>query len=604
MSATTLGTRESLLETIDRFRNDQMAYAELVLKIRNKAAELVPLTPNEAQSIVQEKLDAQWAATGRIRAVVLKARQEGVSTWTAARFFRRIHLRAGQKAMVVADSLDRAGALFGIYDRFYRNLPQDLLPKTKSFGNQRRLAFAHDSELSIRPSSDPEAGRAQTIHCLHASEIAFWAPSTQREVWVSLMQAVPDDGSEVIVESTAKGAGGLFHEMWELAQKKGSGWIGIFLPWWIHEEYEVEPVQAELDAIVANPDDFEMQAMSEGIPYEGKQYILNVRKLAWRRRVIVEKFGSDPVSLSKDAVRDFQQEYPATAEEAFLMSGACFFDEDELRRLSRQTKDPVATGRLVETKDESGVSMVRLEKSNRGFLDVFEFPDKEGHYVIGADTAEGKLVAARRMTGTEAGQIGGERDYSSATVLKVAADGHLPKLVAELHGHIAPDVFARQMALLGEWYSCGGPSRKERGTVRDHALIGVESNHASGQRVLEYLREVVRYRRVYWQREVNTRTKQVERRPGWRTDERTRMILLDTLAELIRKAKIEIPSANTIREMVTFVVWENGKPMAEEGTHDDRVISLALAVQMAKEHRHAFASPPPRWEPRDTASGL
>jgi len=122
--------------------------------------------------------------------------------------------------------------------------------------------------------------------------------------------------------------------------------------------------------------------------------------------------------------------------------------------------------------------------------------------------------------------------------------------------------------------------------------------------VLEYLKDILRYRRLYWQREIVTRTKNFERRPGWRTDERSRMILLDTLAELIRKGQIEVPDANTVRELTTFVVWETGKPAAEEGTHDDRVISLALAVQMAKEHRHAAVTAPPAWEAAETASGL
>ena len=598
-----LGTRQTLLETLEKLRANRVLYARGLLRIRTKSAELVPLEPNRAQRIVEAKLEAQFEETGRVRAVILKARQEGVSTWVAARFFHRLHLWSGRKALIIADAIDRAQALFGIYERYHDELPEDLRPGTKSRGTRRHLAFTHDSEVNIRPASDPDAGRAQTIHMLHASEIAFWPVNQQRDVWVSAMQAVPDMGSEIIVESTAKGAGGLFHELWELTQKKDSGWIGIFLPWWIHEEYEVEPLQWELDALANNPDDFEQQASTEGIPLEGKQFVLGPRKLAWRRRTIVERFGGDPVTLGKDATRDFQQEYPATAEEAFLVSGACYFDEDELRRMARHCTDAVATGRLIET-TEDDKKITRLEKSSRGFLDIFEFPQEGAHYVIGADTAEGKLVSTRRVTSDTAAAEAGGRDNSSATVLKIRGPESAPKLVAVLHGHISPDIFARQMAMLGEYYACGGPSKTGHSTVRDVALIGVESNHSSGQRVLEYLKDILRYRRLYWQREIVTRTKNFERRPGWRTDERSRMILLDTLAELIRKGQIEVPDANTVRELTTFVVWETGKPAAEEGTHDDRVISLALAVQMAKEHRHAAVTAPPAWEAAETASGL
>ena len=596
-----LGSRERLLDTIDRFRNDAYAYSSLCLRIRDKGANLRPLDANFAQRYVEQRIQHQFSKTGRVRAVILKARQEGVSTWTAGRFFRRIHLQAGQKGLVLADSLDRAGAIFGIYTRFWENLPAELQPVRKSYANQKRLAFSHDSELSVRPASDSEAGRAQTVHLLHASELAFWPPNTQRETWVSLMQAIPDDGSEVIVESTAKGAGGLFHELWEQTEKKGSGWIGIFLPWWIHEEYDLEkPLKAELEAIETSPDDFELQALSEGIPFDGKKYVLPVTRLAWRRRTIAEKFGGDPITLGKDATREFQREYPATAEEAFLMSGACFFDEDELRKLANRTNDPVQVGVLEETGTPTGI---RFRETARGSIDIFEKPQPKAHYVIGADTATGKEVVSRRTQDQAAREAGG-RDYSCAVVLKLGEEGKtLPEEVAILHGYIPPDQFARQLAMLGKFYSCGGPARSHP-TLRDPALIMVESNHASGQRVLEYLREIVKYRNIYWQREINTRTKHVEKRPGWRTDDRTRIILLDSLAEAVRKAKIVIPCRNTIREMTTFVVWEDGKPAGEEGCHDDRVMAFALAYIAQRDHWHISNKPLKPWVAADTPTGM
>ena len=299
----TLGKSETLLETLAKLREDRYLYAQACLRIRNKSAQLVPLVANFAQHYVEDKLEAQRRETGRVRAVILKARQEGVSTWVAGRFTHRTNLWAGQKALVIADALDRAQAIYGIYERMYAELPEDLHPQVVSRSGRRHMKFAHDSELGIRPASDPDAGRAQTIHLLHASEIAFWPENYQRDVWVSAMQAVPDLGSEIIVESTAKGAGGLFHELWELTQKRGSGWIGIFLPWWIHEEYDAgygltaPPTEEELDGIANHPDEFEEQALGEGIPFDGQNVVLPLSRLAWRRRTIIERFGGDPISF-------------------------------------------------------------------------------------------------------------------------------------------------------------------------------------------------------------------------------------------------------------------------------------------------------------------
>jgi hypothetical protein len=82
------------------------------------------------------------------------------------------------------------------------------------------------------------------------------------------------------------------------------------------------------------------------------------------------------------------------------------------------------------------------------------------------------------------------------------------------------------------------------------------------------------------------------------------MPMLDELNALIRSGGIEIPNKDLIREMITFVVWENGKPMAEEGCHDDRVMALGIGLQMEREHRHNQAGKIPEWKPEDTTSGL
>lgn len=402
------------------------------------------------------------------------------------------------------------------------------------------------------------------------------------------MQAVPRDGSEVIVESTAKGAGGLFHELWEQAQEGSSPWLPIFLPWWVHKEYSF-PCSDEMRALIdGNLDEFEEQALREGIPFEGSVHKLTYDQLAWRRLVIVENFGGDLERLGKDAVRGFQQEFPATAEEAFLVSGACFFDEDALRLATRLAGDPQARGRLV--LDEG--DLVRLAPSDRGFVRIYEFPHPDKHYVIGADTAEGKLVATRRTDNEQGG-----RDYSAAVVLDV----HAHKVVAELHGRMAPEIFAEQLRLLGNYYACGGG---RTGLSRHVALIGVERSHSSGQTVLRLLREHYRYPRLFWAREFNKLTKRVGRVLGWKTTTETRMPMLDELAMLLRQGKLDIPSKDIVREMVTFVTWPDGKPAAEEGCHDDRVIALAIANQMVREHRHTADNSIELFEVSDTPTGM
>jgi hypothetical protein len=615
-----LGQADTFQDTFQRLRDDEELYHLACLKIRTKEGELVPLKWNFAQRYVSRKLAEQWKAHHRVRAIILKARQEGVSTLTAARFMRSLNLYSGVKALVIADSLERAGAVFSIYERFDLNLPHELRPEVLGQAARRSLRYAHDSEVSVRPASDKDAGRAQTTHKLHATEIAMWPISTQRDTWVSATSAVPDYGSEIIVESTAKGAGGLFYELWNKAVDPASGWLAIFLPWWIHEEYDAgygehnpSPMPDELEAIATTPDEFEKTALAAGIPWEGKNFVLPLSRLVWRRRRIVTQFGGDPVTLGEDATRDFQEEFPATAEEAFIASGALYFEEARLRELAQKVRDPIKQGKLVEEHIKVGdqtIKVVTLQENKRGFIRVWEepqvVPEKPpkdfvlSHYTIGADTAEGKLTVKQESTST----LKEDRDYSAGAVVSVPPRGGAPGLAATIHGWIPADIFAKQLALLGEWYECGGPADKPVSTRRAPAKLCVESNHASGQRVLQYLKEIIRYPNVYWQRTFNTRTDTFEPKIGWRTDERSRDILLDGLGELIRKSQIIVPDPDTVRELGQFVYGKDGKPGALDGAHDDRVFALALAIQMAlKEHRHAVTSAPPSWETIQAVTG-
>lgn len=54
--------------------------------------------------------------------------------------------------------------------------------------------------------------------------------------------------------------------------------------------------------------------------------------------------------------------------------------------------------------------------------------------------------------------------------------------------------------------------------------------------------------------------------------------MLDNLGELSREQTITIPCRETVQEMLTFIRDENGKPLAQEGAHDDTVISLAIGA--------------------------
>ena len=77
------------LDHAERLDADLEYFAANYLKIRPKTGALEPLVFNAAQRELHRKLEEQKAKTGKVRAVVLKARQLGISTYIGGRFFKR-----------------------------------------------------------------------------------------------------------------------------------------------------------------------------------------------------------------------------------------------------------------------------------------------------------------------------------------------------------------------------------------------------------------------------------------------------------------------------------------------------------------------------------
>ena len=75
-------------ERATKLATDLEFFAAERLKIRPKAGNLAPFTFNPAQRELHRRLEEQKAKTGRVRAIVLKARQMGISTYVAARFYK------------------------------------------------------------------------------------------------------------------------------------------------------------------------------------------------------------------------------------------------------------------------------------------------------------------------------------------------------------------------------------------------------------------------------------------------------------------------------------------------------------------------------------
>ncbi len=283
-------------EIRQRLKTDLEHYAQKCLKIRTKAGAVAPLTFNRAQKYIHSRLEEQRGRTRWVRALILKGRQQGCSTYVGARFYHRATHGRGLRTFILTHEDAATQNLFEMVNRYHEHCPRLVKPSTGA-ANAKELNFDKlDSGYKIGTAGTKGVGRSSTLQLFHGSEVAFWPHAETHASGV--LQAIPDaPGTEVILESTANGLGNLFHKMWRDAENGVSDYQAIFVPWYWQDEYRR-----------AVPPGFSLD--DEEREY-AELYGLDLEQMAWRRAKIVEL--KDPIL--------FKQEYPATAAEAFQMSG-------------------------------------------------------------------------------------------------------------------------------------------------------------------------------------------------------------------------------------------------------------------------------------------
>ncbi len=141
-----------------------------------------------------------------------------------------------------------------------------------------------------------------------------------------VMQAVPDaPGTEIILESTANGIGGLFYDMCKAAERGGGDYILIFVPWYWADEYQTGAPEG-------------WTAPRKFVSY-GEAHELTPAQVYWAWRKNAELAQACNAS-SDEICWLFRQEYPATAAEAFQAADHEAYIPPELALAARKFEAP------------------------------------------------------------------------------------------------------------------------------------------------------------------------------------------------------------------------------------------------------------------------
>lgn len=499
-------------------------YIEEYVKIRNKNSKIIPLRFNEPQLKYYNTIKELKKQGKPVRIIILKARQMGFSTATEGIFFKETVTKPNVNTAIVAHKEDSTTNLFNMSKLMYDELPEPMKPEKKK-SNAKELVFDKEdgnglkSKIKCFTAGGKGVGRSDTINNLHLSELAFWQ-GDKKATLTGLLQAVPNTSDTMIViESTANGYE-YFKELWDDAVAGKNDFVPIFIGWNELQEYKMPYTGFKL-----TKEEQELQ----------KTYGLTLEQLTWRRWCIANNCGND--------IEQFKQEYPINPEEAFISTGKCYFDKLNIVKRIQEVKDIKPEKQGYFNYDYNGISISNIKwiEDEEGAIKIYSKPKKGYPYVLSGDTA------------------GEGSDYFTGHVL----DNTTGKQVAVLKQEFDEIEYTRQMYCLGKYYN--------------NALIGIEANYTTYP--IQEL-ERLKYPKQFVRQKEDKYTKKLDKSFGFKTTQISRPRILGQLQTIFKELIELIVDVDTLKEALTFIKNEKGRPEAQQGYHDDLIMALAIAYEI------------------------
>ena len=271
------------------------------------------------------------------RVAIVKARQLGATTAVRSHCFHEVYTSPKPvRSACISNKSRSAEALLRMDRTFYKNLPGKL---KRPMSDDKAMGYSYSSTgagaLAFSAKSDSQ-DRGYTFSSIHMSEFAFFDHAA--EVLAS-WEATADEG-RIIIESTPNHYGDELHNI-ALDSMYNDSWKVIMMPWFTFPSYRKELPKGG----------FEMDAAEIALMQDCS---LTPEQIFWRRCKI-ETMKSESL---------FRHEYPITIEEAYSLSEANFFTEEE-------------------------VGQVEIIECKPSYKQILSPINKESAYCIGVDTAGG-----------------------------------------------------------------------------------------------------------------------------------------------------------------------------------------------------------------------
>jgi hypothetical protein len=517
---------------------------------------MAPLT--RAQRKVLAAIEHFRSIGQPVRLIIGKSRKLGQSTLIEADMLSEV-IDKGLDGLVIAHNKESSEYIFGICRRFYEHLDSahdgiPAIPKPppwKGQTNRKELRFGgQEGAIEVETANNIQAGTGRTPQYIHCSEVSKWERGF--ETSIALFQAIADKpNTTLILESTFYGNDSLFLPYWTnawehsrlsfkevdgnftvkfevLDQEKWNGFCAIFIPVLDDEDAYMLVDASEHRRIEQTLDPYEQSLID--------RFGATIEFIKWRRFTLASKCRGD--------IDYFKQEYPTTWQEAVRTSGRPRFSPDHIDQQHEEDGEHGFLDRM------SHWNKRQVWKTDpQGDIRRFRMPIQGHRYVIGVDTAEGKIPDGVN-----------DPDASVAIVLDIDNGG---EQVAVLAGQISEEYFVDPLLELAHYFN--------------DAYLIIESN-ATGKHVCIETSKRYPNERLYHRDDWDPAKSKRAREVGHRTTVGNRNVLIGRLANALADNSFRLHDGRTIAEMRSFVVVARGRAEADKGKHDDHVMALALAV--------------------------
>ena len=511
--------KERVREFAKTIANDEFRLNNFY-KIKNKEKKTIQFRPNKAQRIIDDTIKTLKKTGKPIRLIILKPRQIGCTTYFIVRNFDQVYWHKNQFCAIIAHLREKAHDIFTEIVKFvYKEIPQEL--QFESYTDTVNHIGFQETQSQIKVTTD---GHGITPNLVHFTEVARMREP--KEMIGETLQGLPLMSGIAVLESTANGRGGFFYETWqESVNDPENVWTPIFLEWWHQEEYSL-PVT----------EDFELTEYENELMNNFEPQGLTVENLMFRRIKVKETGARRDEKTGLTGELLFQQNYPMTSQEAFIIASGCIFDVDKLHKMELAKPLPL-----------------RVQQIGRGYYKTFSLAEENTSYLIAADTS-----------------FGAGKDYSVAIVFEKKTR----RIMATLRGKYPSIDFGKYLIRLGKIYN--------------NALLVVERN--MGAAVLNHLINYCDYKNVYYHAEFDQKRKRLLK-PGFPTSTVTRNIMIGELQDAIAYDHIDILDDVVVAECLNFGI-SSGKGKVEAMTgNDDCVIALAIGNHLCTKSLYELTPP-------------